>query len=70
MKKLFVWTISDTIVEYGIAIGFADSVEAAIEAICYEIEDPGFEEEVRQELQNNEPDVYEETYGFFSESPT
>lgn len=69
--KLFIWTISDTVVEQGTAIGFAATKAEAIEAICDEIEDEEIRVPLRDELEQREPDVeVETTYGWFSESPT
>jgi predicted nucleic acid-binding OB-fold protein len=71
MNKLFIWTISDTVAEYGTAIGFAPTMEEAIEAICDGIEYEDLREEVRQELQRLEPEIEtSEPYGSFVESPT
>jgi predicted nucleic acid-binding OB-fold protein len=71
MNKLFIWTLSDTVVEYGTAIGFAPTKEKAIEAICDGIEYEDLREELREELQKSEPDIAtSEIHGYFANSPT
>ena len=68
--KLFIWIIVDTVVEHGIAIGFAPTKEEAIEAICEECVDE-FRDELRKELLEVEPDIAtSQPHGYFSESPT
>lgn len=68
--KLFIWTISDTVVEYGTAIGFAATKEEAIEEICYEAAED-LREALRAELQTLEPEIAtEHPHGLFIESPT
>jgi len=69
MKRLFIWEINDSVVEYGLAVAQADSVEEAISLICNSVSSE-LREELREELQNIEPEIHIESYGFFSESPT
>lgn len=68
--RLYKWEIVDTIAEYAEAVAIAESKEAAIDVICNSIDDADFCNELRQELTENEPDVYAAPYGFYSESPT
>ncbi|MBW4421565.1 MAG: hypothetical protein KME13_20460 [Myxacorys californica WJT36-NPBG1] len=68
--KLFIWTISDTVVEHGTAIGFAKTREEAIEEICKKTSNH-LRKELRQELQSLEPDIEtDQPHGMFKVSPT
>lgn len=68
--KLYVWQIVDTIAEYAEAIAIAESVEQAIETICNSTNDDDLREDLQRELTQNEPDVYQAPYGYYSESRT
>lgn len=71
--KLFIWVISDTVVEHGLAIALAPTKAAAIDAVCNTF--AAFEEEeadqLRAELKATEPRTEtDQTFGYFSASPT
>lgn len=69
--KLFIWHISDAVVEQGIAFAIAPTKEEAISAICEEVTDPEMNEELRAELEESEPAIAtSEVHGEFFISST